>query len=169
MLARSHPEFVNLLLQILDDGRVTDGQGRTVNFRNTIIILTSNVGSQSIIEAGGDVAKQDEVRLKVLDQLRGTYRPEFLNRLGEPHRSPPSPSSSSRSQRTSPYPCPLLFTGELILFQPLQKRQLASIARLTLEGVKARLQARDVSLIVTDAALGVLADLGYSPEWAIDC
>ena len=80
---KAHPEVFNVLLQILDDGRVTDGQGRTVNFRNTIIILTSNVGASTILEANGDPSRLDEVRLRVLDQLRETYRPEFLNRLGE--------------------------------------------------------------------------------------
>jgi ATP-dependent Clp protease ATP-binding subunit ClpB len=133
---KAHPEVFNVLLQILDDGRVTDGQGRTVNFRNTIIILTSNVGASTILEANGDPSRLDEVRLRVLDQLRETYRPEFLNRL-----------------------------GELIIFQPLQKRQLQTIARLTLGGVQKRLAAREVTLQVTDAALGVLADLGYSPEY----
>jgi len=133
---KAHPEVFNVLLQILDDGRITDGQGRTVNFRNTIVILTSNVGAEAIVEAAGAPEKQDEVRLRVLDQLRSRYRPEFLNRL-----------------------------GELILFQPLQRRQLAAIARLTVDGLRERLAARDVTLHVTDAALDVLADLGYSPEY----
>merc|ERR1719247_2364652 len=93
---KADPEVFNVLLQLLDDGRITDGQGRTVNFRNTIIILTSNLGASTIVEAEGAPEKQEEVRLKVLDELREQYRPEFLNRL-----------------------------QELILFQPLQKRQLA--------------------------------------------
>merc|ERR1719240_2531579 len=84
---KADPEVFNVLLQVLDDGRITDGQGRTVNFKNTIIILTSNIGASTIVEAGGDPDKQDEVRLRVLDQLRTTYRPEFLNRLDEPSSS----------------------------------------------------------------------------------
>merc|ERR1719333_245649 len=80
---KAHPEVFNVLLQLLDDGRVTDGHGRTVNFKNTIIILTSNIGAAPIVEAGGELSKQDEVRLLVLDQLRTAFRPEFLNRLDE--------------------------------------------------------------------------------------
>ena len=117
---------------MLDDGRITDGQGRTVNFRNTIIILTSNIGSQAIVEAGGDLDKQDEVRLRVLDMLRGTYRPEFLNRL-----------------------------DEIVLFNPLQKVQLRTIARLSLGALTGRLSNQEVGLEVSDAAVDVLTDLGY--------
>jgi len=133
---KADPEVFNVLLQVLDDGRITDGQGRTVNFKNTIIILTSNIGSQAIVEAGGDESKQDEVRLRVLDNLRSTYRPEFLNRL-----------------------------DELVIFNPLQKTQLAAIARLALKSLSSRLVAKQMSLDVTDAALEVLTDLGYSPEY----
>merc|ERR1712146_679367 len=133
---KADSEVFNVLLQVLDDGRITDGQGRTVNFKNTIIILTSNTGSQPIIEAAGDPARQDEVRLLVLDQLRSTYRPEFLNRL-----------------------------DDLIIFNPLQKEQLAMIARLTLQGLESRLHAREIVLRVSDAAINVLSDLGYSPEY----
>jgi ATP-dependent Clp protease ATP-binding subunit ClpB len=129
---KAHPEVFNVLLQVLDDGRVTDGQGRTVNFRNTIIILTSNVGAQTIIEGGAT----EDVRDKVLDQLREKYRPEFLNRL-----------------------------QEQIIFQPLQKEQLQKIARLTLDGLRSRLADRDVTIEVTDSALSVLASLGYSAEY----
>jgi ATP-dependent Clp protease ATP-binding subunit ClpB len=127
---KAHPEVFNVLLQILDDGRVTDGQGRTVNFKNTIIILTSNVGAQTIIGAEGDFAKQDEVRLRVLDELRTTYRPEFLNRL-----------------------------DELVIFQPLTKRQLKQIATLALSALNSRLVAKEITLLLTDAALDVLVDL----------
>merc|ERR1712146_490604 len=133
---KADPEVSNVLLQVLDDGRITDGQGRTVNFRNTIIILTSNIGASTIVEAQGEPTRQDEVRLKVLDQLRGTYRPEFLNRL-----------------------------DDIVLFQPLQKRQLRMIARLTLQALIARLAAKEITLDVSDAALDVLTDLGYSPEY----
>ena len=160
---------------MLDDGRITDGQGRTVNFKNTIIILTSNVGAAAIVDAGGDETKRDEVRprathpahlaarsarsarsaqrvqrtahtaaaprvpqvrLRVLDQLRAQYRPEFLNRL-----------------------------DELVLFDPLTKPQLRQIAALTLTSLTERLEAKQIGLHVSDSALGVLTDLGYSPEY----
>ena len=133
---KADPEVFNVLLQVLDDGRITDGQGRTVNFKNTIIILTSNIGAATIVEAGGDPTKEEEVRLKVLDQLRGTYRPEFLNRL-----------------------------DEIVIFNPLRKADLRAIARLTLTALTQRLTLKDISLEVSDRALDVLTDLGYSPEY----
>jgi len=121
---------------VLDDGRITDGQGRTVNFKNTIIILTSNVGAAPIVDADGDPSKQDEVRLRVLDLLRAKYRPEFLNRL-----------------------------DELVLFNPLHKRQLHHIARLLLQSLSERLALKAITLSLSDDAISVLADLGYSPEY----
>merc|ERR1711939_1246607 len=133
---KADPEVFNVLLQVLDDGRITDGQGRTVNFKNTIIILTSNIGAATIVEAGGDPTKEEEVRLKVLDQLRGTYRPEFLNRL-----------------------------DEIVIFNPLQREQLRPIARLALQALSSRLKAKEIALEVSDAAVDVLTDLGYSPEY----
>lgn len=133
---KADPEVFNVLLQVLDDGRITDGQGRTVNFKNTIIILTSNIGAASIVEAGGEASKQDEVRLRVLDQLRTAFRPEFLNRL-----------------------------DELVIFNPLGKLELAAIAKLTLRGLEQRLRAKEIELDVSDRAIGVLCDLGYSPEF----
>ena len=134
---KADPEVFNVLLQVLDDGRITDGQGRTVNFKNTIIILTTNIGAKEIVEANGDLDKQDEVRLRVLDLLRAKYRPEFLNRL-----------------------------DELVLFNPLQKRQLHQIARLTLRGLTERLAlGKEIQLEVDDSALDVLVDLGFSPEY----
>merc|ERR1719235_3154144 len=75
---KAHPEVFNVLLQVLDDGRATDGQGRTVNFKNTIVILTSNTGADAVLEAGGDPSQADEVKRRVLDALRSKYRPEFL-------------------------------------------------------------------------------------------
>merc|ERR1719164_48680 len=112
---KADPEVFNVLLRVLDDGRITDGQGRTVNFRNTIIILTSNIGAQAIVEANGEPDKQDEVRLRVLDLLRASFRPEFLNRL-----------------------------DELVLFNPLQKAQLRTIARLALGDLTARLASKQM-------------------------
>ena len=133
---KADTEVFNILLQVLDDGRITDGQGRTVNFKNTIIILTSNIGSQAIVEAAGEPSKADEVRLRVLDMLRSTYRPEFLNRL-----------------------------DEIVMFNPLQKTQLREIARLTLKALTDRLLLKQITLEVSDAAVDVLVDLGYSPEY----
>mmetsp|Transcript_15159 Transcript_15159/g.26901 ORF Transcript_15159/g.26901 Transcript_15159/m.26901 type:complete len:1072 (+) Transcript_15159:52-3267(+) len=133
---KADPEVFNVLLQVLDDGRITDGQGRTVNFKNTIIILTTNVGAQTILDAAGDPAQQDKVRLLVLDQLRNRYRPEFLNRL-----------------------------DEMVIFNPLAKEQLRAIAQLTLKALKARLALKEMKLEITDDALDVLVDLGYSPEY----
>ena len=133
---KAHPEVFNVLLQVLDDGRITDGQGRTVNFKNTIIILTSNSGAKAITDAEGDPSKQDEVRLRVMDILRETYRPEFLNRL-----------------------------DELIIFNPLSKVELRRIAALALGALRKRLAAKEMAIDVSDTALDVLTDLGYSPEY----
>jgi len=102
-----------------------------------IIILTSNIGAQRIVDAEGAIDRQDEVRLLVLDELRAKYRPEFLNRL-----------------------------DELVIFNPLQKNVLRGVARLTLQALTQRLErGKQISLEVTDAALDVLCDLGYSPEY----
>merc|ERR1719235_2368011 len=133
---KADPEVFNVLLQVLDDGRITDGQGRTVNFKNTIILLTSNVGAQAIVEGEGDPLRQDEVRLRVLDELRSKYRPEFVNRL-----------------------------DEIVIFNPLQKERLRGIARLTLAELTGRLALKDISLELTELALDYLVDLGYSPEY----
>jgi len=133
---KAHPEVFNVLLQVLDDGRATDGQGRTVNFKNTVVILTSNSGADIVLEADGDPAKADEVRLRVLDALRSRYRPEFLNRL-----------------------------DELIIFEPLRLEQLRQIARLQLDALQQRLAPRRISLSIGDEALDVITNLGYNPEY----
>jgi len=137
---KAHPEVFNVLLQVLDDGRITDGQGRTVNFKNTIIILTSNVGAQAVLDADVDLVAGErdeaEVRLRVLDELRSRFRPEFLNRL-----------------------------DELVIFRPLRKAQLRTIALLALRALTGRLKARQISLHLPDDALGVLVDLGWNPEY----
>uniref|UniRef100_A0A7S3BQT2 Clp ATPase C-terminal domain-containing protein n=1 Tax=Haptolina ericina TaxID=156174 RepID=A0A7S3BQT2_9EUKA len=133
---KAHPEVFNVLLQLLDDGRLTDGQGRTVNFKNAIIILTSNVGGAWIAAAGFDEDKVDEVRLRVLDELRERYRPEFLNRL-----------------------------DEYVIFNALGRSQLDQIARLQLRALESRLAEKRIQLEVDDTAMSVLADLGYNPEF----
>jgi len=132
---KAHPEVFNLLLQMLDDGRVTDGQGRTVNFKNTIILLTSNLGAAAILANAEDPSREQEMRLLALDELRAHFRPEFLNRL-----------------------------DEVVIFKPLQRHQLAAIANLQLDSLRQRLAARSITLSVSPRALGVLADLGYNPE-----
>lgn len=133
---KAHPDVFNVLLQLLDDGRVTDGQGRTVNFKNCVVILTSNVGAEDILRGAGDESKADETRLLVLDKLRSTYRPEFLNRL-----------------------------DEFVIFNSLSRSELDQIARLQLRALAKRLAARSIALDVTDAALGVIIELGFNPEF----
>ena len=133
---KAHPDVFNVLLQVLDDGRLTDGQGRTVNFKNTVVILTSNQGSHHILAANRDPTKTEEARLLVLDALREKYRPEFLNRL-----------------------------DEFVLFEPLRKEELRSIVKLQVEALKQRLAPKRISLQLSQAALDVLVDLGYSPEY----
>ena len=134
-MEKAHPDVYNILLQILDDGRVTDSQGRTVDFRNTILIMTSNLGSAQIldgIDENGllsDTAKQEVQRL-----LRAQFRPEFLNRI-----------------------------DDTVLFTPLTKAQVRSIVDLLLERLRARLKDKQLSLRLTDAAFDRLMELGYDP------
>ena len=134
-MEKAHPDVFNILLQILDDGRVTDSQGRTVDFRNTILIMTSNLGSAQIldgIDENGllsDTAKQEVQRL-----LRAQFRPEFLNRI-----------------------------DDTVLFTPLTKAQVRSIVDLLLERLRARLKDKQLSLRLTDAAFDRLMELGYDP------
>ncbi|MGH2454913.1 MAG: ATP-dependent chaperone ClpB [Candidatus Limnocylindria bacterium] len=136
-IEKAHPDVFNVLLQLLDDGRLTDSQGRTVDFKNTVVIMTSNIGSGSLIEAaerGTDAfaAAADAVRL----QLREHFRPEFLNRV-----------------------------DEIIVFQPLSEAQLAEIVSLLLAGVERRLAEAGISLEVTDAARAHVAREGYDPTY----
>lgn len=133
---KAHPEVFNVLLQVLDDGRLTDGQGRTVNFKNCVIILTSNVGGAAIAAAGLDGVKVDEVRLRVLDELREKYRPEFLNRL-----------------------------DEFVIFNALGRAELDRIVRLQMEALNNRLAVKGIAIQVSKDALRVLAELGYNPEF----
>jgi len=136
-IEKAHPDVFNILLQLLDDGRLTDSQGRTVDFRNTVIIMTSNIGSTALIEAGeaGPDAFEgaaEQVRL----QLRDHFRPEFLNRV-----------------------------DEIIVFRPLDEDQLRQIVRLLVAGLERRLTERGITLEVTDAALTLLAREGYDPVY----
>ena len=128
---KAHPDVFNVLLQVLDDGRLTDGQGRTVDFRNTIIILTSNLGSDLLAEQaqGHD---SSELRDSVMEVVRNAFRPEFLNRL-----------------------------DEIILFHRLFREHMGAIVKIQLERLRARLEERKINLEIDDFALTWLADAGY--------
>lgn len=146
-IEKAHPDVFNLLLQVLDDGRLTDGQGRTVDFRNTVVVMTSNLGSEFLASrsgalgfvAGSDASgfsSADDVRQRVMGKVREAMRPEFLNRI-----------------------------DEIVLFQKLDQPQLASIVRLMLGATARRLASREVGFEVTDAAVALLAERGYEPEY----
>jgi ATP-dependent Clp protease ATP-binding subunit ClpB len=134
-IEKAHPDVFNVLLQVLDDGRLTDGHGRTVNFRNTVIIMTSNIGSQLILEMrGADERTYQRMREQVLDALRRHFRPEFLNRV-----------------------------DEVVVFRALTEAELAKIVEIQLEGLRRRLADRRITLEVNEAARQHLAKIGYDP------
>ena len=136
-IEKAHPDVFNVLLQLLDDGRLTDAQGRTVDFKNTVIIMTSNIGSAALIEAGERGAPAfDEAAARVRDQLRDHFRPEFLNRI-----------------------------DEVIVFRPLDEAQLREIVGLLVAGLGRRVAEAGLALEVTDAALSLLAREGYDPVY----
>ncbi|MCQ2519183.1 MAG: ATP-dependent chaperone ClpB [Lachnospiraceae bacterium] len=132
---KAHPDVFNVLLQILDDGRVTDSLGRTVDFKNTILIMTSNIGATYLLDGITDNGEiSDEARDLVMEQLRGHFRPEFLNRL-----------------------------DETIFFKPLTEENIKSIAALQIKGLNKRLADREIGLTVTEDALAYIAHNGYEP------
>ncbi|MDM3860231.1 MAG: ATP-dependent chaperone ClpB [Aphanizomenon gracile PMC644.10] len=133
-IEKAHPDVFNIFLQILDDGRVTDAQGRTVDFKNSIIIMTSNIGSQYILDISGDDTRYDEMRNRVMEAMRNSFRPEFLNRL-----------------------------DELIIFHSLQKSELRNIVQLQVDRLRQRLTDRKMALKLSSAALDFLAEVGYDP------
>ena len=141
-IEKAHPDVFNILLQVLDDGRLTDNKGRTVNFKNTIIIMTSNLGSQYIqqqFEHLNDTNREkviDKAKVAVMDMLKKTIRPEFLNRI-----------------------------DETIMFLPLTKDQIGGVVRLQLERVKEMLEPQGINLEWTDPAINYLAEVGYDPEF----
>ncbi len=141
-IEKAHPDVFNILLQVLDDGRLTDNKGRTVNFKNTIIIMTSNLGSQYIqqqFEHLNDTNREeviDKAKVAVMDMLKKTIRPEFLNRI-----------------------------DETIMFLPLTKDQIGGVVRLQLERVKEMLEPQGINLEWTDPAINYLSDVGYDPEF----
>ena len=132
---KAHPDVFNILLQILDDGRITDSQGRTVDFKNTIIILTSNLGSSELLDGiQPDGSISEDVRAAVMGELRRAFRPEFLNRL-----------------------------DEIIMFKPLTKENLSGIIDILMEGLKKRLADKTLKLEVTDAAKSLIIERGFDP------
>ncbi|MEV7828449.1 ATP-dependent Clp protease ATP-binding subunit [Microbacterium enclense] len=143
-IEKAHPDVFTLLLQVLDDGRLTDGQGRTVDFRNTVIVMTSNLGAEVLASRTGAIGftttgrefADDDLRDRVMAKLREAMRPEFLNRI-----------------------------DDIVLFRKLEKAQLREIVRLLLGASARRLSAREVGFEITDAAVDRLAEVGYQPEY----
>jgi ATP-dependent Clp protease ATP-binding subunit ClpB len=141
-IEKAHPDVYNILLQVLDDGRLTDSKGRMVNFKNTIIIMTSNLGSQ-IIQENYDRAKDpddfelfEKTKSEVLSLLKSSLRPEFLNRI-----------------------------DETIMFTPLRKSQIESIVRIQMKALTERLKASEINLVITPDALSYLAQKGFDPQF----
>jgi len=134
---KAHPDVFNILLQLLDDGRLTDSHGRTVNFQNTIIIMTSNIGSEYLLD-GIDLhgVISDSARAQVMTALRGHFRPEFLNRV-----------------------------DDTVLFQPLSEAAIAEVVALFLSELQARLHDQQITLEVTKAATAWLVSEGYDPVY----
>jgi len=146
-IEKAHPDVFNLLLQVLDDGRLTDGQGRTVDFRNAVIIMTSNVGAEVLASRSGAMgfvqssdasgfSSDKDLRDRVMGKLREAMRPEFLNRI-----------------------------DEIVLFRKLEKTQLREIVRLMLNATSARLAGRSIGIDVSDEAVDWISDNGYEPEY----
>ncbi len=125
----------NILLQVLDDGRLTDGQGRTVDFRNCVIVMTSNLGSTEIqAHAGED--NYAEIKQAVMEQVSRHFRPEFVNRI-----------------------------DETVVFHPLTQEQIRAIAQIQLKGLTARLKEKDIGISISDAAMDTLGELGFDPVY----
>jgi len=141
-IEKAHPEVFNVLLQVLDEGRLTDNQGRTVNFKNTIVIMTSNLGAQQIMERSQEINEKnrkkihEEIREEVLGLLKSTLRPEFLNRI-----------------------------DDIIVFHALRREEIKLIARLQLKHLQRLLERQDLSLEVTPEVEEYLAEHGYDPAF----
>ncbi len=133
---KAHPDVFNLMLQLLDDGRLTDGHGHTVDFRNTIIIMTSNIGSQYILDLAADDTQYEQMRDRVMEAMRSHFRPEFLNRI-----------------------------DETIIFRSLRTDQLREVVKIQLQELEERLKERKMSLKMSDEALDLLAEVGYDPVY----
>jgi ATP-dependent Clp protease ATP-binding subunit ClpB len=136
-IEKAHPDVFNVLLQVLDDGRITDSQGRTVDFKNTILIMTSNIGSPYLLEGIDDKGEiKEEAQKMVMDDLRGHFRPEFLNRL-----------------------------DEIIMFKPLTKDNIGNIVDLMVAELDKRLSDQELSLTLTEAAKKQVVENGYDPVY----
>ena len=135
-IEKAHPDVFNVLLQVLDDGRLTDGQGRTVDFRNAIVVMTSNVASQVVQDLADAKAEQWEIEARLKDALKQTFRPEFLNRI-----------------------------DETIVFHSLTQAHIAAIVDIQVAHLAERLAGRKIALILTPAARDLLAELGYDPTF----
>ena len=135
-IEKAHADVFNLMLQLLDDGRLTDSQGHKVDFKNTIIIMTSNIGSQYILDVAGDDSRYEEMQSRVIEAMRNSFRPEFLNRV-----------------------------DEFIIFRSLLKDQLREIIKLQVERLEQRLAERKLSLKLSEEALDFLADIGFDPVY----
>ncbi|MBI5560926.1 MAG: ATP-dependent chaperone ClpB [Deltaproteobacteria bacterium] len=133
-IEKAHPEVFNILLQILDDGRLTDGHGRTVDFKNTVIIMTSNLGSQYITEL--EEKDYEEIQTRVMDVLRSTFKPEFLNRI-----------------------------DDIIIFHPLTKDHMKGVVEIQLKRLEKLLKERKIALVLTEKAKAYFAEAGYDPSF----
>jgi ATP-dependent Clp protease ATP-binding subunit ClpB len=133
---KAHPDVFNVLLQVLDDGRLTDGQGRTIDFKNTVLVMTSNLGSHRIQQLTDEGADPGVVKIAVMAEVKSAFRPEFVNRI-----------------------------DEIVVFHPLDEAQIASIARIQLKSLEARLAKLDIRLDVDDAALKAIAAAGFDPVY----
>ena len=132
-IEKAHPDVFNVLLQILDDGRLTDAKGRTVDFKNTVLIMTSNLGSREIQDAEGD---EEEVRDAVMQELRASFKPEFLNRI-----------------------------DDIVIFHQLSREQISQIIDVQLERLRKNLAERGIQLVLDDSARELLAREGYDPNY----
>ena len=135
-IEKAHSDVFNVLLQVLDDGRMTDGQGRTVDFKNTVIVMTSNLGSHKIMQMTDDGADQALVKIAVMAEVKANFRPEFVNRI-----------------------------DEIVVFHPLDQKNIATIAKIQLKSLEARLAKLDIRLQVSDAALKDVAQAGFDPVY----
>ncbi|WP_140910016.1 ATP-dependent chaperone ClpB [Cognatiluteimonas lumbrici] len=135
---KAHPDVFNILLQVLDDGRLTDGQGRTVDFRNTVIVMTSNLGSHQIQELAGDDSPEAYMQMKaaVMGVVQAHFRPEFINRL-----------------------------DDIVVFHPLDKAQIREIAKIQLRGLEQRLAERGIAIELSDKAFDLLGNVGFDPVY----
>ena len=135
-IEKAHPDVFNILLQVLDDGRITDSQGRTVDFKNTIIIMTSNMGSQLLLDGIADGQISDEARQGVLQMLKTSFRPEFLNRI-----------------------------DDIVFYKPLEREEITQIVRLQAEHLAKRLEQQDIHMTLTDKAVDAIVDAAFDPAY----